>query len=354
LDYSRWLQALLDPSFAEPAALMLQREQQVIRPAPIAESGSTALRVAPAHDAQPVRVATAARRQQSRVLWLALWMAGAIASYIVAALAVRALAKSLSVFEIMSLRSAAGLFSLLALMAVRPKLRLGLTSRRIGLHLGRNSVHFVGQIIWALAITLLPLATVFALEFTSPMWVALFAVMLLGERLTRTRAASIALCLAGVLVILHPGLSSFTPVALLALGAAITRAFTDIVTKKLTQTETTFAILFWMNLMQLPMNLAGSDPLFVTRLDPSMALPVIGIAVAGLSIHLCLAQAFRYGDAIVVVPLDFLRVPLIALIGWSLYGEALDALVLAGASLIIAGIIWNLRTEVRAHDRAVV
>jgi drug/metabolite transporter (DMT)-like permease len=107
-----------------------------------------------------------------------------------------------------------------------------------------------------------------------------------------------------------------------------------------------------MNLMQLPMNLAGSDPLFITRLDPSMALPLIGIAVAGLSIHLCIAEAFRYGDAIVVVPLDFLRVPLIAFIGWSFYGEGLDAFVVGGAGLIIAGVIWNLRAEVRADAQS--
>lgn len=137
--------------------------------------------------------------------------------------------------------------------------------------------------------------------------------------------------------------------ALLALGAAIIQAFTAVVTKKLTKTETTFAILFWMNLMQLPMNLAGSDLLFVTKLDASMALPLGGIAVGGLAVHLCLAQAFRYGDAMVVVPLDFLRVPLIAVIAWSFYGETLDASVLAGASLIIAGVIWNMRTEVRAR-----
>jgi drug/metabolite transporter (DMT)-like permease len=279
-------------------------------------------------------------------------MAGSILSYIAAALAVRALAKSLSVFEIMSVRSASGLVFLLALMTVWPQLRRGLASRRIGLHLARNSVHFVGQIVWALAITLLPLATVFALEFTMPIWLALLAVGFLGERMTLIRAASTALCLAGVLVILHPGFSSFRPAALLALGAAITLAFTAIVTKKLTQTETTFAILFWMNLMQLPMNLAGSDPLFIAKLDPSMTLPLVGIAVAGLSTHLCIAEAFRYGDAIVVVPLGFLRVPLIALIGWSFYGEILDPLVFAGASLIIAGVIWNLRTEAR-RDRGV-
>jgi drug/metabolite transporter (DMT)-like permease len=331
---------------------MLHRRQTVIHPAPVAESESSALLLEACRDAGPNPVAAAARNQQSRIAWLALWMGGAIVSYVVAALAVRALAKMLSVFEMMSLRSAGGLALLLALMAVRLKVRHGLTARRIGVHLVRNSAHFVGQIIWALAITLLPFTTVFALEFTSPIWVALLAVMLLGERLTVTRAASIALCLTGVLAILHPGLSSFTPVALLALGAAITRAFTAILTKKLTQTETTFAILFWMNLMQLPMNLAGGDPLFFARLDASMALPVIGIVITGLSVHLCTVQAFRYADAIVVVPLDFLRVPLIAVIGWSFYGEALDALVLAGAGLVMAGVIWNLQTEARTYARS--
>jgi drug/metabolite transporter (DMT)-like permease len=330
---------------------MLQHREQVILPAPVAESDSAALQLDRCHEVQPVRAAIAAHSPRSRVVWLAVWMAGAIASYIAAALAVRALAMSLSVFEIMSVRSAGGLAFLLVLMAIRPRVRRGLSSHRLGLHLVRNSVHFVGQIIWALAITLLPFATVFALEFTAPIWVALLAVTLLGERLTLTRAASTALCLAGVFVILHPGLASFQWAALLALGAAITRAFTDVVTKKLTQTQTTFAILFWMNLMQLPMNLTGSDPLFITRLDPSMALPLIGMAVAGLSIHFCVAEAFRYGDAIVVVPLDFLRVPLIAVIGWSFYGETLDGLVLAGAGLIIASVIWNLRTEARPRPR---
>jgi drug/metabolite transporter (DMT)-like permease len=327
---------------------MLRRREQIVAPGPAAESGSRPWRSDVYHDARGNRIATADRNRLSRILWLAVWMAGAIVFYIIAALAIRALAKRLSVFEIMSVRSAGGLVLLLAVMAIWPQARWGLGSRRIGLHVVRNGVHFVGQIIWALAITLLPFATVFALEFTAPIWVALLAVLFLGERLTVTRAASIALCLVGVFVILRPGFSSFGPVALLALGAAIIQAFTAVVTKKLTQTETTFAILFWMNLMQLPMNLAGSDPWFITKIDPSMALPLIGIAVGGLAVHLCLAEAFRYGDAMVVVPLDFMRVPLIALIGLWFYGEALDALVLSGAGLIMASIIWNIRTEARA------
>jgi drug/metabolite transporter (DMT)-like permease len=331
---------------------MLHRRHQVSRRAPVAGTEASTLRFDSRSDAQLLGFAAAVRGQQFRVLWLALWMAGAIASYIASALAVRALAKSLSVFEFMSVRSASGLVFLLGLMAVWPKMRGGLTLRQIGLHLVRNSVHFVGQILWVLAVMLLPFATVFALEFTAPIWVALLAAMLLGERLALTRGASIALCLIGVLVILHPGVSSFTPVVLLALGAAIARSCTDVLTKKLTRTEATFTILFWMNLMQLPMTLAGSGPSFVTRLDASMALPLIATAITGLSVHLCMAQAFRYGDATVVVPLDFLRVPLIALIGWSFYGEALDALVLAGSGLIIASVIWNLRTEARAQPQS--
>ncbi len=274
-------------------------------------------------------------------------MTGSILSYVAGALAVRSLANKLGVFEIMSVRNASGLILLAVILMVRPELGQGLTFRRIGLHLARNSVHLLGNVMWTLAIMVLPLATVFALEFTMPIWLALFAVIFLGERLTAARATTIGLCLVGVFAILRPGLSTFNPAALLALGAAITLAFTSTATKKLTQTETTFAILFWMNLMQLPMSLAGSDPLFITKLDASMTLPLIGMAVAGMSTHLCIAQAFRYGDAIVVVPLDFLRVPLIALLGWSLYGESLDAFVFAGAGLIIAGVTWNLRAEAR-------
>jgi drug/metabolite transporter (DMT)-like permease len=134
---------------------------------------------------------------------------------------------------------------------------------------------------------------------------------------------------------------------LLPLGAALAYAASLIATKKLTGTQSTMAIVFWMNLMQLPMGLAGSDPLFFMKLGQHEILPVIGIAIAGTSAHFCLANAFRSGDASVVVPLDFLRIPLIALVGWWLYGEPVDAIVFLGAGVIIAGVLWNLRDESR-------
>jgi drug/metabolite transporter (DMT)-like permease len=279
--------------------------------------------------------------------WLVLWMTGTLVSFIASAVSVRALSPRLNVFEIMSVRSAGSVLILLALAGLMPGLRKDLAPRRMILHGLRSGVHFVSQISWALAITLLPFATVFALEFTMPAWVALLAVLFLGERMTGSRFATLILCSVGVLVILRPGFESFRLAALFPLGAALAFAITAIFTKKLIATESTFAILFWMNLMQLPMNLAGSDLSFVLDIDGSMILPLIGITIGGLAVHYCLTNAFRCGDATVVIPLDFLRVPAIALIGWAFYNEALDAFVFLGAAFIIIGVLWNVQAEGR-------
>lgn len=278
-----------------------------------------------------------------------MWMSGVLLSFTAMALSIRALGKTLGVFEILSIRNATGILVLFALAFVRPQLRLQLTLRQIWLQATRNVLSFAGQFAWALGITLLPFATVFALEFTTPAWVALFAVLVLGERMTASRIGVVVLGLAGILLIARPGLEGFRPASLLVLAAAVAFGASAITTKKLTTSQTTFAILFWMNAMQLPMNLLGSDPLFVRKLDGTQLLPLIGIALSGLTSHLCLTNAFRYGDATVVYPLDFFRLPLIALIGWSFYGEALDPMVFAGAGLIISGVLWNLHAAARGR-----
>jgi drug/metabolite transporter (DMT)-like permease len=203
-----------------------------------------------------------------------------------------------------------------------------------------------------MSLLLIPLAMTFALEFTTPAWTLLLAAPVLGERLTASRIGAVVFGLLGVLVILRPGLTSFQPGALFALMAAFGLAVALIATKKLTRTDSTFAILFWMMLIQLPLALIASEPLFVTKLDPAQVPAVIGIGVSGLVSHYCLTNAFRAGDAGVVVPLDFMRIPLIAVIGWWLYGEPLDIFVFLGAGLIITGILWNLRSEAGRTPRS--
>ena len=287
----------------------------------------------------------------ARLGWLALWMSGTLAAFIVAAISVRALADSMNAFEMMTVRSAGGLVILFAMAVLRPDLRKSVRLRRMHLQGLRNVVHFGSQICWTLAITLLPFATVFALEFTIPAFVTALAVLFLGERLSASRAGALAVCFVGVVVILRPGFTAFQPAMLLMILGSLLFAIAAVMTKKLIVTEATFSIMVWMNLMQLPLNLAGSDPSFVFRLDVSMALPLLGIAVAGLAVHYCLTNAFRCGDASIVIPMDFLRVPLIAVIGWMFYGEHLDAFVFAGAGLIVAGVVWNVRAEAQRNGR---
>jgi drug/metabolite transporter (DMT)-like permease len=273
-------------------------------------------------------------------------MVGALLSFSVMAVSIRALANAgLSIFEILAIRSGVALLVLIALLAVRPDLHVHALPRRFGLNLLRNTVHYAAQYAWALSLTMLPLAMVFALEFTMPGWTALLAVWLLHERLTPSRIGVIVLGLIGVLVILRPGIASFNPAAFLVLAAAFGFAVTMITTKQLTMTETTFGIIFWMAAIQLPLSLLGSDPLVFFHFEARHILPAIGLGIAGLTSHFCLSNAFRAGDAILVVPMDFMRIPLIAVVGWAFYGEQLDLFVLLGALIIVAGVLWNLRAE---------
>jgi drug/metabolite transporter (DMT)-like permease len=275
-----------------------------------------------------------------------LWMTGALLSFSAMAVSIRELSRSgLNIFEILAVRSAGSLLILLAVLVVRPQLRVHALPRRMGLNTLRNTVHYASQYAWALSVTMLPLAMVFALEFTMPAWTALFAVWLLHERMTPSRIGVVIFGLVGVLVILRPGVASFNPAAFLVLGAAVGYSITMIATKKLTMTETTFGIIFWMAVMQLPLSLIGSDPHVFLHLHLAQTLPMLGVALAGTTSHYCLSNAFRAGDATLVVPLDFMRIPLIAVVGWWLYGEPLDVFVFLGAGLIVTDILWNLRSE---------
>lgn len=274
-------------------------------------------------------------------------MGGTLLSFCVLAISVRALSVTLSIVEILTLRSAIGLAIIAGLLAVRPGYVGAIGTRRLGLHLLRNSVHFGSQYLWAWSLLLLPLATVFALEFTMPAWTIVLAPFFLGERMTASRIGAVVLGIIGVLVIVRPGLESFQPAAILVLVAAFGYAVQIIATKKLTVTDTTFGIVFWMNAMQFAIGIAGAGVAFLGRIGTELVPAALGLGIAGICAHYCMTNAFRAGDASLVVPLDFLRIPLIAVVGWWLYQETLDAYVLGGAGLIISGILWNLRSESR-------
>ncbi|MCU0886095.1 MAG: DMT family transporter [Beijerinckiaceae bacterium] len=281
------------------------------------------------------------------------WMLGSLVSFAGVALSVRGLQGALTVFEMLAIRNIGGMAILAGMMLLAPGPDQVVRMVRPMIHLLRNAAHFIGQALWVWGVTVLPLATVFAIEFTTPAWVALFAVLFLKERMTLFRGLAIALGFAGVLIILRPGMESFRPEALAVVLAAVFFGIQITTTKFLTGSNATWTIMFWMNLMQLPMNMAanwslGHSPLILGSLSWDIWLPVLGIAITGFLAHYCLTNAFRHGDATLVVPIDFLRVPLIALIGWLFYAETPELPVLLGALVVIGGVVINLVAEARA------
>jgi hypothetical protein len=121
-----------------------------------------------------------------------LWMIGALLSFSAMAVSIRELSATLGIMEILSARAAIGLLIVCALLAIRPGLPGTLNRRRLRLHVLRNSIHFGVQYLWATSLLLLPLSTVFALEFTMPAWTMLLATLFLDERMTPSRIGVVA------------------------------------------------------------------------------------------------------------------------------------------------------------------
>jgi drug/metabolite transporter (DMT)-like permease len=279
----------------------------------------------------------------------ALWMGGALLSFSLMAVAVRELSRTMGSFEILFLRS---LVSLAIVCALLPRLGIApLRTRRFGLHLVRNSFHFAGQFCWVYAIALLPLATVFAIEFTMPVWTALLAVPFLGERLNRARVVMLAAGIAGVLIILRPGAVEVSPAALVMLAGAFAYGATMVATKRLAGTESALAILFYMSLVQVPMGLVPALAGNWVTPAPADAPWILATGACGLVAHYCMTRAFRVADATLVVPIDFLRLPLIAGVGALLYGEPIEAATFVGAVVIFAGTYYSIRREGQGEKR---
>ncbi|MCJ7872219.1 DMT family transporter [Marinovum sp. 2_MG-2023] len=277
----------------------------------------------------------------------ALWMIGAIVSFTSMAIAGRAVSLDLDTFEIMLFRSLIGVAIVITVATAAGTINQ-VNRRNLGLHLVRNISHFAGQNLWFYSITVLPLAQVFALEFTSPFWVILLAPLILGERLTRIGVFSTIIGFIGILVVTRPSPETLQFGQLTAALAAIGFAGSAVFTRRLTRTASITCILFWLAVMQSGLGLAFAG------YDGDISLPTLAnlpwiclIALAGLVAHFCLTTALRLAPASVVMPIDFARLPVIAVVGVLLYAEPLDPFVLLGAVIIFAGNYLNIRANTR-------
>ena len=282
------------------------------------------------------------KQQKHPTVMAALWMAGAIISFSALAVGVRELSTQVSIVQILFWRGVVGL----AIVSVIIN-KIGwhhIYTRDIRLHALRNTIHFAGQYAWFFGLAAIPLAEVFAIEFTTPLWTALLATIFLGEQMSRYRVSALILGLVGIMIILRPGLEVIQPAALVVVFGAACYGAAHTVTKRLSGADTSWSIIFYMVLMQLPL----STILLVHEgtLSFSFSWPwLIVVSAMALSAHYCMSRALSLADATVVVPIDFLRLPLIALVGYLLYDERLEWAVVVGSVIMFSGIYLNVKAD---------
>lgn len=275
------------------------------------------------------------------------WMLGAIISFTAMAIAGRELGDTFDTFEIMMWRSAFG-FLIVLIFATVTGTRHEIGRQAIGTHLIRNVFHFTGQNLWFFAVTTVPLAQVFALEFTTPLWVIVLSVFLLGERLTLVRGTAAVMGFIGILIVSRPDMAAINGGILAAASCAIFFALTYVFTKRLTRSESITAIMFYLTFFQLVFGLitAGYDGDITVPTVPDLPWLLL-VGICGLLAHFCITKALSLAPAAVVAPVDFARLPIIAIVAMLVYGEALDPWVFVGAIIIFAGNYLNIWSETR-------
>jgi drug/metabolite transporter (DMT)-like permease len=291
--------------------------------------------------------AAAAAYGPGRPLLAFAWMMGAVVSFTFMAVAGRAVQAEMNSFQLMAWRSLIG-FAVVALVIWRSAAGFAqIRTRHPWLHVQRNILHFTGQNAWFVALTMIPLAQLVALEFTSPIWVTLLAPLVIGDRLTLQRLVAVFLGFAGVLVVAQPGSAPIGLGHALGLLAAFAFALNAIWTKRIMAHDAVLCVLFWMTASQAVMGFLLSLPSGGVPMPSAPVWPwMIVVALSGLTAHYSLTSALRHAQVSVVAPMEFIRLPVIAAVGALLYGEPValailfGGLVILGANLVNLGVLW--------------
>ncbi len=271
----------------------------------------------------------------------ALWMLGWLTAMLTMAVAGREAVSQLGAFQVMELRAIIGMLLLYPLIRINGGLA-AMKTAHLWRHIWRNTVHYGAQFGWLVAITMIPLAQVVSIEFTMPIWTAILAVFFLGEKMNTWKVIAVLLGLIGVWIIVRPSTDGVDPGQAISLAAAVGFSISVIFVKALTRTESVVRIIFWMLLIQGAIGLIPAI-LMWQPIPAHLWGWILLVSICGTFSHYCMARAMTFADATVVIPMDFLRVPLTALLGWMIYSEAIDIYTALGAALILSGNMLNLR-----------
>lgn len=277
----------------------------------------------------------------------ALWMLGAASFFSVMIVLIRIVSASLPVSNILFYRTFIGLVVLLPFM-VRGGLD-GLRPRRIKLYAFRTVAGYGGMLCAFYAYAEIGVAEATALNATIPLWVVLYAGLFLGEKIGPRRWALTGVGFLGALIILRPGFAEISLAAVLALASGAFYGASSVTTKALSRTEPTNRLIFYMN---ANLALVALGPMLFEFVTPTWAdVPlVVGIAASGTCAHICIVRGLKLADASVVMPFDYARLPLAALVGWFIFDQALSIWVLVGSIVVVLSAIGIIRLEARRRS----
>ena len=276
-------------------------------------------------------------------------MSGTLICYTAVAVATREVSFELDTPTILFFRSISAVILTTTLVALSKQGFSQIKTSCIRLHIIRNGIHFVGQFGWFFAIAAIPLAHVFALEFTVPIWIALFAPIFLKERLTLERFLYVLIGFVGVVIIVRPFGLDIELGAIVMLIGAMGFAGGMMVTRRLIRTESPLCILFYMAVLQLPLSTILMLTSGTYRTPDLQTFAIIVFITAGvMTAHYCMARAFKLMELIAIVPIEYIRLPMIAVAGYLLYAEPIDIPTIVGSIAILVGNYLNVRMSTRS------
>jgi len=210
----------------------------------------------------------------------------------------------------------------------------------------RGSLFIANAALIVLAFSLLPLATVIVIMFSSPIFLALMSASLLSERVSMERWVAILAGFAGVLIVIRPGATAFDWALLIPVAASFANALRDIVTRRLSRTETSIAILFWSTLIVMGAGLFTA-PFGWKPVTATGAAWFVAAGIFNATAHFLMIEALRLGEAAVISPVRYTSLIWAAAMGYVVWGDLPDAWLAAGSAVIIASGIYMIRAEAR-------
>ena len=255
----------------------------------------------------------------------------------------RHVAADLPPIEVMFFRN---LFGFLILAPLLLKSPAALRTRQLGMNALRGLVHLGGMVCWVYALTLIPLATASALVFSTPLFVAIGAVLFFRERAGMHRWLAIAAGFAGVLLVMRPGIEALSLGSVVVLGAAILHGVSKVLVKVIVRTDSTMATVFHLNVQ---MSLFGLVPTLIFWQTPTLAHLgwFVVLAVVGAIAHYTLTRAIEHADLTALQPFEFVQLAWAALLGYAIFAEIPTNHVLLGGAVIVAATSYMVHHEAR-------